>query len=164
MSETIAKFSVPNRTFFLNKDINAKSVQDVILGIHEINRLDDEESKDKIKFTRKPIKIILDTNGGEIYRGMALANTIETSTTDVHIYIYGIAASFGVILAAVAQKTFAHKRATFMLHQLSAGMWGTYKDMEESMEQRLKLQNMLEEIIMENSNITKEELLEVRNK
>lgn len=167
MSESqsiITKASIKHRTFFLNEDVASKSLEDIILGIFEINRLDDEKSESVVDYERKPIKLIIDTNGGEIYRGMALVNAIETSATEVHTYVYGICASMGVILALVGQKTFAHKRATFMLHQLSSGFWGDLRSMEESLEQKVKLQNMLDSIIIENSNISKGRLLEMRDK
>ncbi|MEK4025344.1 hypothetical protein [Sporosarcina sp. FSL W7-1283] len=69
MSESVNKIDVKNRTFLLNENINAKSVEEVVLGIHEINRLDDKDSENKVEFTRKPIKLVLDTyGGGNIHR------------------------------------------------------------------------------------------------
>lgn len=167
MSESnsvITKTSIQHRTFFLNENVTADSVEKIILGIVEINRIDDEKSKSVVDYERKPIKLIIDTNGGEIYRGMALVNVIDTSTTSVFSYTYGISASLGVILSMISHKRFAHKRATFMLHQLSAGAWGDLRTLEENIEQKVKLQDMLDSIIIENSNITKGRLLEMREK
>lgn len=161
MTKQVSKYSVENRTFFLNEDVTAESVERIILGIHEINRQDDEDEKTKIDFTREPIKLILDTNGGEFYRGMGLVNTIESSATDVHSYVYGLAASMGVILSSVCQKRFAHKRAHYMIHSVSAGTFGSLTHMEENVEQYKKIQSMLDDIIIENSNIKKEKLKDV---
>ncbi|MEK4025343.1 ClpP family protease [Sporosarcina sp. FSL W7-1283] len=95
---------------------------------------------------------------------MALANTIETSETPVHAYVYGISASFGTILTAVAHRRFAHKRATFMIHSLASGAYGMIQDLVENVEQKVKLQDMLEEIYLENTKITKKKLKEIREK
>lgn len=166
MSEvkTKTKASITNRSFFLNENVTAESIEDIILGIHEINRLDDEQSENKIKYERKPIKLVINTYGGECYNGMALVNTIETSTTEVHTIVYGICASMGLTLFLLGHRKFAHKRATFMQHQLSGGTWGTLKGMEEDVEQKVVLQNMLDDIVVENSNIKRSKLLELRDR
>lgn len=161
---TTTKYDIKNRTFFFNENVSAKSVEQIILGIHEINRQDDENEKTKIDYIRKPINLILDSNGGEIYKGMSMVNTIETSKTEVHAYVYGIAASMGVILSAICHKRFAHKRSHFMIHSLSAGTVGELQWMKESVEQYNKLQAMLDDIITENSKIRQKKLDAVRER
>lgn len=166
MTENIitTKYDIKNRTFFFNENVSAKSVEQIILGIHEINRQDDENEKTKIDYVRKPIRFIVDSNGGEVYRGLGLVNTIETSKTEVHAYVYGLAASMGVALSAICHKRFAHKRAHFMIHSVSAGTVGELQWMKESVEQYDKLQAMLDDIITENSKIKQKKLDDVRER
>lgn len=159
MSEnTTTKYDIKNRTFLLNEDVDAESVEKIILGIHEINRQDDEDEKSKVDFKRQPIKLVLDTNGGEFYRGMGLVNIIDSSKTDVHAYVYGMTASMGVIIAAICHKRFAHKRAHFMIHSVAAGTYGKLSWMEESVEQYKKIQEMMDDLLIENTNIKQKKL------
>lgn len=156
--------SSPKRNFFLNKDVDASSLKDIIEGIIAINDYDDKESDNKVKYERIPIKLTIDSYGGECYTGMALVNLIESSKTPVHTYCYGKAMSMGLAIYAVGHKRFAHKKAFFMQHQLSGGTEGKLLDMKEGSEQQLVLQKILDSVLIEHSNITKKQLKKYRKK
>lgn len=158
----ITKKDVVNRKFLLNSNVEASTVEDIILGIIEINRQDDESSLNKLHYERRPIKVIVDSYGGDCYSGMALVNVISTSKTPVHTYCYGKAMSMGLAIFVVGHKRFAHKYATLMQHQLSGGAIGKLNDMVESVSQKIKLQEMLDALIVENSNIPMETLDNLR--
>lgn len=158
----VSKNDVVNRTFFLNDYVEAKTLESIILGIIEINRQDDVNSTNKAVFERKPIKVIIDSFGGDCYSGMALVNVILTSKTPVHTYCYGKAMSMGLEIFAVGHKRFAHKHATLMQHQLAGGSIGKLNDMIESVSQKIKLQEMLDSILVEHSNIPMEKLDSLR--
>lgn len=167
MSEVKAattKSSIANRSFFLNENVTAKSLEDIILGIHEINRLDDEQGENKTKYERKPIKIIVDSYGGECYSGMALVNSIIASTTDVHTYCYGKSMSMALTIFTVGHRRFASKNATFMQHQLSGGTYGKLRDMIEDTEQRVILQDMMDNVLIEGSKIERSKLMDLRDR
>lgn len=159
-----SKFDVENREFFLNKNVEASSLEDIILGINMINRRDDKEESEKVGFKRKPIKLIIDSFGGSCYDGMALVNIIRTSKTPVHTYCYGKAISMGLTIFASGHKRFAHRDATLMQHQLSGGVGGKMTDMIESTEQQVRLQDMLDNVLIENSKIKRAKLLEYRER
>lgn len=156
--------TVPKREFFLNTNVKADTLKDIILGINEVNKYDDEQSINKIKYVRKPIKLIIDSFGGECYSGMALVNIIDTSTTSVHTYCYGKAMSMGLILFVAGHKRFAHPLATFMQHQLWSGTEDKLTEMIESVEQFIRLQDMLDGFLISKTNIKKSKLLKFRDK
>lgn len=161
---TTKKFDVTNREFLLNTEVSAKSLEDIILGINAINRQDDIDEQNKVNFERKPIKLVVDSYGGYCYDGLALANLIETSKTPVHTYCYGKAMSMGLIIYLVGKRRFAHKRATFMQHQASGGTIGKLDDMIQDVKETERLNDMLDEIIIENSDIDKLTLSNYREK
>lgn len=150
------------REFFLNQNVTADSVRDIILGIQEINKLDDENSKNAINYERKPIHITVDSFGGEIYSGMALVNLIETSKTPVYTYCYGKAMSMGLVIFIVGHKRFAHPLCTFMQHQLSGGTINKLMEMIESVEESKRLNEMLEDLLVSKSVIKKLKLEQLR--
>lgn len=155
--------TIPKREFFLNSNVTAESVKDIILGINEANKYDDENSRSRIAYIRQPIKLIIDSFGGEIYSGMALVNTIDTSTTPVHTYCYGKAMSMGLVLFIVGHKRFTHPLATFMQHQLSGGSSGKFMDMVESLEEKERLNTMLEDLIISMTDIEKADIEKYRS-
>lgn len=161
---TMTKNDIENRVFFINKNIDAESIESAILGITEININDDKQEKEKVNFNRKPIKLIIDSYGGDCYSGMALVNIIKTSKTPVHTYCYGKAMSMGLAIFASGHKRFAHRDAWLMQHQLYGGAMGKLVDLEESVEQKVKLQDMLDKILIDSSNIKRSKLLEFREK
>lgn len=164
MTVTLTKNDVENRTFLLNKNVSEESLEKIILGIIEINRQDDKDDKQRKNFKRKPIKLIIDSYGGSCYSGMALVNIIRTSKTPVHTYCYGKAMSMGLTIFTSGHKRFAHRDATLMQHQLSAGTQGKMTDMIEDAEQWIRLQDMLDKVLLETSKIKKSKLLDLREK
>ena len=158
------KFDVENRHFILNKNVASDTLEDIILGILEINRKDDEEEKKLAKYKRKPIKLIVDSYGGSCYDGLLLVNIIRTSKTPIHTYCYSKAMSMGLCIFACGHKRFAHKDAYLMHHQLAGQSGGMLMDIIESAEQKLKLQETLDEIILEHSNIQRETIMKYRER
>ena len=72
-------------------DIETEVVNDIIHSIYEIN---EEDIK---KQTAEPIKLIINSAGGEIYSGLALIDVISTSFTPIHTICHGSAMSMGLI-------------------------------------------------------------------
>ena len=69
--------------------------------------------------------------------------------------------SCGFMILISGHKRFAHKLSTPLYHQVSSGTFGTVKEMEEKVEQSKKLQNQLEEIVLEKTKISKKKLKEI---
>ena len=151
-----------SRNYLLNKNVDAESLQDIIKGIIDVNDYDDKESENKVAYVREPIKLVVDSFGGECYSGMALVNLIESSKTPIHTYCYGKAMSMGLATFAVGHKRFAHKNATFMQHQVAGGAFGKLLDIREGAEEYGRVQEILDTILLDNSNISKDKLKKYR--
>ena len=152
----------PNRKFILNKNVNADSLSDIIKGILDINEYDDNQENVQKDYEREPIKLVVDSFGGNIYCGMALVNVILTSETPVYTYCYGKAMSMGLLIFSVGHKRFAHPLATFMHHQLSGNSSGKFMDIVEDVEQKTKLQNILDGLLVSKTKIDERVILEYR--
>jgi len=92
-------------------DIETDTVNDIIQFIHEIN---EEDAKKQIT---NPIKLIINSGGGEVYSGLALIDTIDNSQIPIHTICYGRAMSMGLIVFAAGHYRTASKYATFMYHE-----------------------------------------------
>jgi len=131
-------------------EINPDSACEVIGLISEIQREDINKEEDK----REPIKLILNSCGGSVYDGMGIVDAIESSSTPVHIYVYGNAMSMSFAIATCGHYRYASKRSTFMYHEIS---WDAPQEKLKYHEQELKESKRLwavyDDIIVANTNI-----------
>src|SRR4051794_840996 len=96
--------SMNERTLYLFDTIDKNTVKTVVEHIIKINKHDDEIDKREKDFKRLPIELIINSRGGSIYDGLALINVIEKSKTAIHTYVYGLAASMGLLVAVSGHK------------------------------------------------------------
>lgn len=131
-------------------EVTDESACEVIGLIHEINREDGNKDVDK----REVIKLIINSFGGSVYEGMGIIDTIETSLTPIHTYIYGNAMSMAFAIATCGHYRYAGKRATFMYHELS---WSTNQEKLKFHEQEVRESKRIwaeyDNIIVENTKI-----------
>jgi ATP-dependent Clp protease protease subunit len=69
--------------------------------------------------------------------------------------------SCGFLISISGQKRFGYKNSTYLYHQVSSGVAGKAKDIEEEWVEVKRLQKMIEEITLENTSISKKKLKEV---
>mgnify|MGYP003383977580 CR=1 FL=1 len=156
------------RKLFFTEQFTQKSVAALTEKIVEINR--DDRLLEKLypvydmEYKAKPIEIMIDSYGGMVYQCMGLVSVVENSDTPVWTYVTGAAMSCGFILLISGHKRFAYKRATPLYHQVSSGAFGKVKDMEERVEETKRLQDILEDITIEKTKISKKKLTEIYEK
>lgn len=146
------------RDFILTEDVKSTTVKDIIMGIIEINRRDDEEEEKNHLYIRKPIRLIVNTYGGSVYDGMALVGVIDSSETPVHTYLYGKAMSMGFIIFASGHRRFMHPLATLMYHEFTFGAHDKIEGVEQSLEQNNKLMKRYDNYITQVSNVPQKKM------
>ena len=99
------------RTIVLSGEIDESSVKDAIQTISFINEIDDG------KEVVEPIKLIINSLGGNILDGFALIGVIENSFVPVYTYGYGSIMSMALPILVAGDKRFGHQLATFMYHE-----------------------------------------------
>lgn len=87
-------------------------VTDLVHHIIQYNR-DDEGMPAE---SRKPIKLYINSPGGDMYEGFALIDAIQLSTTPVYTYNVGMCASMGFLIYIAGHKRFSFPRAMYLLH------------------------------------------------
>ena len=87
---------------------------DTNLIIQDIYEINEEDAK---KQTVEPIKLIINSSGGEIYSGLALIDVIDNSQTPIHTICHGSAMSMALMVYASGHRRIASKYATFMYHE-----------------------------------------------
>lgn len=104
------------------------------------------------------IDVRINSNGGDVYSGIAIFNALKNSTADIHIYIDGIAASMASVIALCGKPVQMSKYARLMLHSVSGGCYGNKKDMQKCIEEIESLEDSLSEMYSARLGMPKEEV------
>jgi len=152
------------RLIYFSSDIDNSSIGLACYDILSINEYDNARADELIDYQRKPIKIYINSGGGDIYDMWALIDIILNSKTPVYTYCtgYAMSAAFNIFLSG--HKRFATKHATFMYHQLWNRYGGRYLDVIENTSEIDYLQKDMEKLVCERTKITQEKLDDIRNK
>ncbi len=110
-----------------------------------------EESK-----TVKGVLILLNTMGGDVEAGLAIAELIASMTTPTVSLVLGGGHSIGVPLACAARRSFIVPTATMTLHPVRAT--GTIIGVPQSLRTLEEMQNRICKFIVKNSRISYERL------
>lgn len=154
--------NVEARTIYLNDQISVETVEKVVPLIHLFNR-EDEGLEDSEKI---PIKIYVNTVGGELYNGAVIQAAMENSKTPVHTYLEGgIAMSMGLILFLAGDVRFMSKRSHLLFHELRSGSdTSTLAEMKNTIKHYSNLQDKLDEFIVSRTTIPLKKLKKQRKK
>jgi ATP-dependent Clp protease protease subunit len=155
-----------HRDIFLSQTIDQPSIKDVISKIIEINEHDKKirallkENYDSY-YNPKPIKIYIDSYGGNVYQCFGLIGIMEKSETPIHTIVTGTAMSAGFLIAVSGHRRFCYDYSTLMYHQLSAAAWDNLKSIEENVDEFKRIQKIAENIVSSRTKINKKKLKEI---
>jgi len=97
----------------------------------------------------KPIRMYINSPGGQVYAGMAIYDTMQQVECPVSTVAVGFTASFGTILLAAGTKgmRYALPNATIHLHQPLGGARGQASDIAIQAQEILRLRSDLNRIL-----------------
>ena len=78
------------------------------------------------------IELHIHCYGGEVFEGNMIYNAIKSCKKPVDVYIDGIAASMGCVIALAGRKIYMAENAFMMVHAPSGCVCGTASEMEQS--------------------------------
>ena len=110
----------------------------------------------------KPIKLYINSPGGSVIDGLALYDTMQLITSPVHTTVVGMAASMGSFLLSggAAGHRMALPNSFIMIHELSGGHQGKFKDMKRAMQFTELLNERLCRLLAENTGQPLDKLIE----
>lgn len=147
-------YSFSNRTILLSDIKSNVTGTNIYQNILLWNLIDKGVPKAK----REPIKIYIDSWGGSLIDGFSIIDVIKASETPIYTIVTGAAYSCGLMIAIAGHKRFAYPHSSFLLHEGSIGSEiqdaHKFKKYAEFYNTQLE---QLEDFIISNTNITKEE-------
>lgn len=147
---------IENRIYWLNEEISECTL-DLVQYIIRWNK----EDKGKPIEQRKPIRIIIDSQGGSLSVSETLTNIIKMSKTPIWAIGLGTVASGASIIYLSCHKRFALDNTVFILHKGSCnGVSGTYDEIVSFAKDYEKQIEMLMNFYVEHTDYTEEEIIE----
>lgn len=113
--------------------VTASTVGQIVEGILQCNR----EDRDTPVAERRPIRLYINSPGGELTEGFALVDAIELSQTPVHTVNVGQWSSMAFLIGIAGHRRYSFPRSTFLLHD---GMTGAI-DSTNKMQDRVSFES-----------------------
>ncbi|NLO50867.1 MAG: Clp protease ClpP [Bacteroidales bacterium] len=104
------------------------------------------------------INVHINSNGGEVFEGIAIFNCIRNSQANVTIYIDGVAASMAAIIALCGKPVKMNRYAMLMLHRASGGGYGNATEMAKAAADLEKVENILAAILADGMKLSNDEV------
>lgn len=146
-----------SRTVVLG-EIECEEVNAIIEYITHVNHNDSLNIDNDKNYKPKPIKLIINSYGGEIYYALGLCDIMQKSITPIHVYGTGAVMSSGLLIFMSGAKRFAYKNCTFMYHQVSTKFEGKLKGQEADLKECKRLQSLYDKAVVSKSKITQKQL------
>lgn len=155
MSTVIAYAQTVNREILLEGEITDGTGVGIETVIRFFNQYDEAEHIPVSE--RTPIKIYIDSPGGNLTDTLTMVDAIKFSKTPVYTICSGCAYSGGFFTFIAGHKRFAYPHASFLYHEGSTGNGGTASQFENYAAFYRKQVNQLKDIVLNNTKITEEE-------
>ena len=146
----MAKRKLQNRTIMFFGPVSGSNVSKVI---DQIDAILEEDPNDT-----DPIKIILSSEGGDVYDGFGLIGYMESVPIKFHIHCVGKIMSMALPIAVAGDLTTASPYCTFMYHEISSSI--PYQENIQYFKQETReserLQKMYDEYLINHTKLDKE--------
>ena len=162
-SEIAENIIVSDNKIYFYTDINTESVLSLRI---ELDKLICSHLIFSIKndCSPIPIKLYINSLGGEVTNALIIVDLIKTSKVPIHTIIEGEAASAATLISVVGHKRFITKNSHMLIHQIRGGVWGKMTEFEDEMSNMKMFSKKLKKIYRENTNLSKEELNRILKK
>lgn len=142
-----------DRIIVMDKELNTELLRDIILHIIQWNKDDIDIPKEK----RKPIKLIIDSEGGNVICTLNLIDIIKSSATPIYGVAFSLAASAAAYVLIACDKRFAFKHSTILLHDGTQGVYHTANKAKDTMRYYDRLDDIIKQLVVSNTNIEEKE-------
>lgn len=149
-----------NRTIIFNEGVTDEAIELLCMTILNWNK----EDKGKDSSSRKPIKIVMNSGGGDVLTGRAVLDAITLSKTPVWTIGIGQICSMATYMIAAGHVRYSFPKTVFLVHDGSTFVGGTNNKAKDHM----KFYNRLDEdstaFYIEHTNMDADFLEEIKDR
>jgi len=151
---TKKQIPVPNRSISLS-EVTQQSANEIIRFIYDINNEDKNLTLDQ----RSPIKILINSDGGDVYSGFGIVEAIRNSETPVYTICHGQAQSMALLVLAAGYKRFIGAYSTVMYHEISWEVdYQPRKHHKQELAEGNRAQEIYDSLLIEFTNVNHDQL------
>jgi len=163
-AERVENTLFDDRIIYLSGVVDEDLTYNLIPLIHYYNSLDDRFEVPVEE--RIPIRIYVDSEGGEVYKGLNILSTMKSSKTPIWTYLEGsIGMSMGMVLFLGGHVRHMGEYGTLLYHQIRfATDVQTLEEAQNLLNHYLNVQNKIDNFIIKRTSIPKEKLEEYKHR
>jgi ATP-dependent protease ClpP protease subunit len=145
---------LPTRTIYMgsmsSSDSDGESGTDYHMAETVVKALHILDNQDSLSMKgEKPINVIMNNIGGDVYHGMAIYDAISNCKNHVTIRVYGHAMSMGSLILQAADQRTMTRHSRIMIHYGSAGTNQHAKTLYKWANETKKFDQMMEDIYLD---------------
>ena len=105
------------RNVFLQGKIDKDCANDIIRAIISVNELDNDNERKYKHYSREPITLFINSQGGDVVQARAIADCMKLSDTPIHTYVLGECSSAAVLVFVSSDTRIISPSSEIMLHR-----------------------------------------------
>jgi len=141
------------RKLYINYYIDESLLEEITYHILRFNT----EDKGKSIEERKPILLYCSSNGGSLVDGFSLIDVILASKTPVYSINIGYQYSMGFLIGLSANRRYATKNTTYLLHDGSNFMYNSMAKIRDAAKFQEQQEQRIKDYVISRSKLTVEE-------
>lgn len=110
---------------------------------------------------REPIHLYISSRGGDALECIGLIDEIRNMKTPIWAYTYK-AMSAGFFIFIACDRRIMYKNGILLYHQVQSGTFGSLTDMIDDVNESMRIQEIIEDLTLDCTNINEEKLDEIR--
>ena len=110
------------------------------------------------------IRVHIMSDGGDIFAGMTLMNTLESSRVKVVTIAQGSCCSAATFMLLGGSERRMGRNAYVLIHQISTEMWGNFQELKHELKSTDKFMKMLKKMYLEKTKIPEKMLKKLMKK
>ena len=110
------------------------------------------------------IRVHIMSDGGDIFAGMTLMNTLESSRVKIVTIAQGSCCSAATFMLLGGAERKMGRNAYVLIHQISTEMWGNFQELKHELKSTDKFMKMLKKMYLEKTKIPEKMLKKLMKK
>jgi len=143
---------IDNHIYFYT-GVSNTSVLELVSHIRDLNR----ECNDN----PRPIFLHINSEGGDLFAGLAAAEHIQSSKCPVIAIVEGQAASAATIMVIVAKKRVITPLSYMLIHEIRSGIWGSTSEIRQEFDNCKKMTESLVNLYNTFTKLNKSEIQKI---
>jgi ATP-dependent protease ClpP protease subunit len=110
------------------------------------------------------IRVHIMSDGGDIFAGMTLMNTLESSRVKIVTIAQGSCCSAATFMLLGGAERKMGRNAYVLIHQISTEMWGNFQELKHELKSTDKFMKMLKKMYLEKTKIPEKKFKKLMKK